>query len=69
MLARSSKVLRQRAREGAFVLPTQLAQWLGCNRVELSELLLELGYRAGDDELYRPLRDRRSRRRRAARAV
>jgi ATP-dependent RNA helicase SUPV3L1/SUV3 len=69
MLARISRELRQHAQRGAFALPTQLAQWLGCNREELSELLIELGYRAGDDGLYRPLRERRSRRKRAARAV
>jgi ATP-dependent RNA helicase SUPV3L1/SUV3 len=69
MLDRISKELRQRAREGAFALPTQLAQWLGCNREELSELLLELGYRAGDDGLYRAHREGRRRRRRATQAV
>jgi ATP-dependent RNA helicase SUPV3L1/SUV3 len=69
MLDRISKELRQRARAGSFPLPTELAQWLGCNREELSELLLGLGYRSGDDGLYRAHRSRRNRRKRAAQAV
>jgi ATP-dependent RNA helicase SUPV3L1/SUV3 len=52
--------LDRRARVGAFELPRELAQWLGCVGREVPDLIHPFGYRRGDDGLFRaPSRRRR----------
>jgi ATP-dependent RNA helicase SUPV3L1/SUV3 len=56
--------LARQARVGAFSLPNQLAQWLGCPGRDLPEMVRELGYRRGEDGLFRgPRRRQRMKRR------
>ena len=43
---------------GPFSLPNELAQWLGCGGREVPELVVELGYRRGQDGLFRGPRRR-----------
>jgi ATP-dependent RNA helicase SUPV3L1/SUV3 len=50
--------LSRQARLGPFSLPRELAQWLGCGGREVPELVVELGYRRGQDGLYRGPRRR-----------
>jgi ATP-dependent RNA helicase SUPV3L1/SUV3 len=63
---RVSRELRRCARAGAFALPDKLAKWLGpgASAADAGELARALGYRYGDDGLYRRARRRRRRKRR-----
>ncbi len=61
--------LRARALAGPFPLPNNLAPWLGCSASELAQLAHDLGYRRGDDGLFRGHRKRKHRRKRAAAAT
>jgi ATP-dependent RNA helicase SUPV3L1/SUV3 len=55
--------LRRSAKRGPFTLPRQLVQWLGASAEDVNELARVLGYRCGDDGLYRgPRRRKQSRR-------
>jgi ATP-dependent RNA helicase SUPV3L1/SUV3 len=65
---RVSKKLRHCANQGPFELPSELPQWLGCSREDVAALVLDLGYRRGDDGLYR-LPRRKTRRKRPARSA
>jgi ATP-dependent RNA helicase SUPV3L1/SUV3 len=51
--------LERLGRGGPFELSSQIAQWLGCSNRELPELLRELGYRRGDDGMFRGPRRRK----------
>jgi ATP-dependent RNA helicase SUPV3L1/SUV3 len=51
--------LARLAKHGAFSLPPELAQWLGCGSREVAELALELGYRRGRDGSFRGPRRRK----------
>jgi ATP-dependent RNA helicase SUPV3L1/SUV3 len=53
--------LDRRARVGAFELPRELAQWLGCGGREVPDLIQPFGYRRGDDGLFRASPRRRRR--------
>jgi hypothetical protein len=53
--------LDRRARQGAFELPRELAQWLGCVGREVPDLIQPFGYRRGDDGLFRASSRRRRR--------
>jgi len=53
--------LDRQARAGAFALPRELAQWLGCVGREVPDLIQSFGYRRGDDGLYRAPAKRRRR--------
>jgi hypothetical protein len=50
--------LARHARLGPFSLPNDIAQWLGCAGREVPELVVELGYRRGQDGLFRGPRRR-----------
>jgi ATP-dependent RNA helicase SUPV3L1/SUV3 len=49
---------------GPFSLPKQLSQWLGCVGRDVPDLALELGFRRGEDGLFRGIRRRRRMKRR-----
>jgi ATP-dependent RNA helicase SUPV3L1/SUV3 len=56
---RVSAELARQAKRGAFELPPELAQWLGCSSRDAAELALELGYRRGQDGAFRGPRRRK----------
>jgi ATP-dependent RNA helicase SUPV3L1/SUV3 len=56
--------LDRRARRGPFALPDELSRWLGCAGRDLPEMVRVLGYRRGEDGLFRgPRRRQRVKRR------
>jgi ATP-dependent RNA helicase SUPV3L1/SUV3 len=52
------------ARSGPFSLPKQLSQWLGCVGQDVPVLVAELGFRRGQDGLFRSIRRHRRMKRR-----
>jgi ATP-dependent RNA helicase SUPV3L1/SUV3 len=56
--------LDRMALAGPFALPKQLAQWLGCLGRDVPILATELGFRRGQDGLFRGIRRRRRMKRR-----
>jgi ATP-dependent RNA helicase SUPV3L1/SUV3 len=56
--------LERMALSGPFSLPKQLSQWLGCVGRDVPDLALELGFRRGEDGLFRGIRRRRRMKRR-----
>lgn len=58
-----TELVRQ-AKAGPFVLPHQLSQWLGCGGRQVPEVIAALGYRRGQDGLFRDSRRKRRLKRR-----
>jgi ATP-dependent RNA helicase SUPV3L1/SUV3 len=56
---RARSELAKLAKRGAFALPSELAQWLGCSSRDAAELAVELGYRRGQDGAFRGPRRRK----------
>jgi ATP-dependent RNA helicase SUPV3L1/SUV3 len=56
---RVSVELARQAKNGAFELPAELAQWLGCSSRDAADLALVLGYRRGQDGVFRGPRRRK----------
>jgi ATP-dependent RNA helicase SUPV3L1/SUV3 len=65
---RVSRELQRCAKAGAFALPGKLANWLGpgASAADAGDLARALGYRCGDDGLYRRARRRRRGKRHAS---
>jgi ATP-dependent RNA helicase SUPV3L1/SUV3 len=51
--------LHRVAKTGPFALPSQLSQWLGCMGPDVAEMAKDLGFRRGQDGLFRATRRRR----------
>jgi ATP-dependent RNA helicase SUPV3L1/SUV3 len=51
--------LHRMAKTGPFALPSQLSQWLGCMGRDVAEMAKDLGFRRGQDGLFRSTRRRR----------
>jgi ATP-dependent RNA helicase SUPV3L1/SUV3 len=56
--------LDRMALSGAFALPKQLSEWMGCVSRDVPSLAEELGFRRGEDGLFRGVRRRRRMKRR-----
>ena len=61
LFERLAALARERARQGAFELPVEACEWLGCDAEDLATILDDLGYRRDPDGQFLRRRYRRSR--------